>query len=58
LKQLLSADPTLWKKEMAEVGKYLEQYGKRLPAQMLAQLKDTRRGWGVKVRGSRGDAGV
>jgi len=41
LKQLLSADPALWKKEMAEVGKYLEQYGKRLPAQMLAQLKDT-----------------
>jgi phosphoenolpyruvate carboxykinase (GTP) len=41
LKQLLSADPALWKKEMVEVGKYLEQYGKRLPAEMLAQLKAT-----------------
>jgi phosphoenolpyruvate carboxykinase (GTP) len=41
LEQLLSADPALWKKEMAEVGKYLEQYGKRLPAEMLAQLKAT-----------------
>jgi phosphoenolpyruvate carboxykinase (GTP) len=41
LAQLLSADPALWRKEMAEVGKYLEQYGKRLPAEMLAQLKAT-----------------
>jgi phosphoenolpyruvate carboxykinase (GTP) len=41
LNQLLSADPALWKTEMVEVGKYLEQYGKRLPAEMLAQLKDT-----------------
>jgi hypothetical protein len=24
---------------MAEVGKYLEQYGKRLPAEMLQQVK-------------------
>ena len=39
LKQLLSADPGLWKKEMLEVGKYLEQYGKRLPAEMLQQVK-------------------
>ena len=39
LKQLLSADPGLWKKEMIEVGKYLEQYGKRLPAEMLRQLQ-------------------
>jgi phosphoenolpyruvate carboxykinase (GTP) len=39
LQALLSADPALWKKEMAEVGKYLEQYGKRLPAEMLQQVK-------------------
>ena len=39
LKALLSADPALWKKEMAEVGKYLEQYGNRLPAEMLQQVK-------------------
>jgi phosphoenolpyruvate carboxykinase (GTP) len=39
LQALLSADPALWKKEMAEVGKYLEQYGSRLPAEMLQQVK-------------------
>src|SRR5712671_1400088 len=39
LKALLCADPALWKKEMSEVGKYLEQYGKRLPAEMLQQVK-------------------
>jgi phosphoenolpyruvate carboxykinase (GTP) len=41
LKQLLAVEPALWKKEVAEVGKYLEQYGSRLPAEMLAQLKET-----------------
>jgi phosphoenolpyruvate carboxykinase (GTP) len=39
LKALLSADPALWKKEMAEVGKYLEQYGNRLPVEMLQQVR-------------------
>jgi phosphoenolpyruvate carboxykinase (GTP) len=41
LKQLLAVEPGLWKKEVAEVGKYLEQYGSRLPAEMAAQLKET-----------------
>jgi len=41
LKQLLAVEPGLWKKEVAEVGKYLEQYGSRLPAEMVAQLKET-----------------
>jgi len=43
LKQLLAVEPGLWKKEVAEVGKYLEQYGSRLPAEMVAQLKETER---------------
>jgi phosphoenolpyruvate carboxykinase (GTP) len=41
MKALLAVDPTLWKKEMAEVHTYLEQYGSRLPAEMLEQLKGT-----------------
>jgi len=41
LKALLSVDPTLWTKEMTEIRKYLEQYGSRLPAEMLQQLKGT-----------------
>ena len=43
LKQLLAVERGLWKKEVAEVGKYLEQYGSRLPAEMVAQLKETER---------------
>ena len=41
LKQLLAVEPGLWKKEVAEMRKYLEQYGSRLPAEMVAQLKET-----------------
>jgi phosphoenolpyruvate carboxykinase (GTP) len=41
LKALLSVDPALWKKEMSEIRTYLEQYGNRLPAEMLQQLKGT-----------------
>jgi phosphoenolpyruvate carboxykinase (GTP) len=41
LTALLSVDPALWKKEVAEIGKYLQQYGSRLPAEMLQQLKIT-----------------
>src|SRR6201999_2923595 len=33
IQQLLAVEPGLWKKEVAEVGKYLEQYGSRLPAE-------------------------
>jgi len=47
LKQLLAVEPGLWKKEMAEVGKYLEQYGSRLPAEMSAQLQETVRKLGA-----------
>jgi phosphoenolpyruvate carboxykinase (GTP) len=41
LKALLSVDPALWRKEMFEVRTYLEQYGNRLPPQMLEQLTAT-----------------
>jgi GTP-dependent phosphoenolpyruvate carboxykinase len=41
LQALLSADPALWQKEIADVRNYLETYGKRLPAQMLQQLEET-----------------
>jgi phosphoenolpyruvate carboxykinase (GTP) len=41
LKALLSVDPALWKKEVAEIRTYLEQYGSRLPAGLLEELKGT-----------------
>jgi len=41
MKALLAVDPALWKKEMSEIRTYLEQYGNRLPAQMLQELKGT-----------------
>jgi phosphoenolpyruvate carboxykinase (GTP) len=41
LQALLCVDPSLWKKEMSEIHTYLEQYGNRLPAQMLQELKGT-----------------
>jgi GTP-dependent phosphoenolpyruvate carboxykinase len=41
MKALLSVDPALWKKEMSEIRTYLEQYGNRLPAEMLRQLEGT-----------------
>jgi phosphoenolpyruvate carboxykinase (GTP) len=39
LNALLSVDPALWKKEVADIRAYLENYGSRLPAEMLEQLK-------------------
>jgi phosphoenolpyruvate carboxykinase (GTP) len=41
LKALLTVDPTLWRKEMAEIRTYLAQYGKRLPPEMLEELAGT-----------------
>jgi phosphoenolpyruvate carboxykinase (GTP) len=38
LQALLSVDPVLWEKELADVRAYLQMYGKRLPAEMLNQL--------------------
>lgn len=41
LEALLSVDPSLWKQEVAEIRKYLEQYGNRLPSQLLHELAGT-----------------
>jgi phosphoenolpyruvate carboxykinase (GTP) len=41
MKALLSVDPVLWKKEVADIGAYLEKYGKRLPAEMLEEIRKT-----------------
>jgi phosphoenolpyruvate carboxykinase (GTP) len=39
IKALLSVDPTLWKKEAADIRAYLQQYGSRVPAEMLQELQ-------------------
>jgi phosphoenolpyruvate carboxykinase (GTP) len=41
LQALLAVEPASWRKEVAEVRTYLEQYGKRLPAELLEQLQGT-----------------
>ena len=41
LNALLSVDPTMWRKEVGEMRTYLEQYGSRVPAEMLRQLEHT-----------------
>jgi phosphoenolpyruvate carboxykinase (GTP) len=38
LQALLSVEPELWKKEVAEIRTYLATYGKRLPAELVKQL--------------------
>jgi len=38
LRQLLTVDPTTWAKETADIRSYLEQYGARLPKELLSQL--------------------
>jgi phosphoenolpyruvate carboxykinase (GTP) len=38
LQALLSVDPELWRKEVADVRAYLQGYGKRLPAELVRQL--------------------
>jgi len=38
LQALLSVEPELWKKEVADIRAYLATYGKRLPAELVKQL--------------------
>jgi len=38
LGELLSVDPTSWRREMADVRSYLGEYGSRLPAELLAEV--------------------
>jgi phosphoenolpyruvate carboxykinase (GTP) len=40
LRELLSVDSSLWRKETAAVRKYLTQYGDRLPAALLEKLDE------------------
>ena len=39
LQALLSVDPTSWKKEAADMRAYFEQYGARMPSDVLEELK-------------------
>ena len=38
LQALLSVEPSLWKKEVADIREYLKGFGKRLPAELSKQL--------------------
>jgi phosphoenolpyruvate carboxykinase (GTP) len=38
LQSLLTVDPALWRKEVADMRAYLQQYGARVPAQLLKEL--------------------
>jgi phosphoenolpyruvate carboxykinase (GTP) len=41
LASLLAVDTGLWRKEIADMGAYLDTYGSRLPAALRAQLDET-----------------
>jgi phosphoenolpyruvate carboxykinase (GTP) len=41
LRALLSVDPVLWRKEIADIRTYLGKYGSRLPPELLAELAAT-----------------
>jgi len=41
LQQLLSVDPALWRKELAEIRDYLGKFGARVPAALLEELSNT-----------------
>jgi phosphoenolpyruvate carboxykinase (GTP) len=41
LRALLTVDPALWRKEIAELREYLGKYGERLPAALLEELRKT-----------------
>jgi phosphoenolpyruvate carboxykinase (GTP) len=43
LASLLSIDPALWRKELADIREYLGKFGSRLPATLLAELDATQR---------------
>jgi phosphoenolpyruvate carboxykinase (GTP) len=40
LHDLLNVDPTLWRKEVADMRQYFAQYGERLPRALLDQLSE------------------
>ena len=40
LDTLLSVDPVAWRKEIEAIGKYLEEFGERVPAKLREELRD------------------
>ncbi len=47
LRALLSVDTQLWRKEITEIRAYLERFGARLPAPMIAELEKTAQALGA-----------
>ena len=43
LRELTSADPGLWRKELEELRSYFEQYGERLPEALKQELEKSER---------------
>jgi phosphoenolpyruvate carboxykinase (GTP) len=43
MRELLAVPPAAWRKELAEMRAYLEEFGARAPAQMKAELEDIER---------------
>jgi phosphoenolpyruvate carboxykinase (GTP) len=41
VRELISVDDGLWKQEMTEIGKYLNEFGDRMPARLTAELEQT-----------------
>jgi phosphoenolpyruvate carboxykinase (GTP) len=41
LRELLSVDPALWRKEASEIREYFRRYGERLPPALLGELEKT-----------------
>jgi len=46
IRALLAVDPALWRKEVAEIRTYLQQYGSRLPQELVQELQVTESGLG------------
>ncbi len=44
IQALLTLDPALWRKEVADIRTYLQQYGDRLPQELLEELQVTEAG--------------
>ncbi|HET9389586.1 MAG TPA: phosphoenolpyruvate carboxykinase (GTP) [Steroidobacteraceae bacterium] len=46
IRALLAVDPALWRKEVGEIRTYLQQYGSRLPQELVQELQVTESGLG------------
>ena len=43
LETLLSVDPVAWRHEVESIGKYLDEFRERVPAQLREELKDVQK---------------